>query len=109
METLVETMPWNILDRSFCLKDECYWSRSCYVSAKSMVSRRNESRNGFDCSNVDWCRANPHNFNFDYIGSAMLALFEVLSLEGWIEIRDIIMDRMGSVSSKTLIVLFCKG
>jgi hypothetical protein len=27
----------------------------------------------------------------------MLALFEVLSLEGWLEIRDIIMDRMGSV------------
>ena len=47
-------------------------------------------------------RANPHNFNFDYIGSAMLALFEVLSLEGWLEIRDIIMDRMGSVSSTTL-------
>jgi hypothetical protein len=44
-------------------------------------------------------RANPHNFNFDYIGSAMLALFEVLSLEGWLEIRDIIMDRMGSVRS----------
>ena len=43
-------------------------------------------------------RANPHNFNFDNIGSAMLALFEVLSLEGWLEIRDIIMDRMGSVS-----------
>ncbi|CAF3370121.1 unnamed protein product [Rotaria socialis] len=39
--------------------------------------------------------ANPQNFNFDYIGSAMLALFEVLSLEGWLEIRDIIMDRMG--------------
>ncbi|CAF4978992.1 unnamed protein product, partial [Rotaria magnacalcarata] len=34
--------------------------------------------------------ANPQNFNFDYIGSAMLALFEVLSLEGWLEIRDII-------------------
>ncbi len=44
-------------------------------------------------------RANPHNFNFDYIGSAMLALFEVLSLEGWLEIRDIIMDRMGPVSN----------
>ncbi len=46
----------------------------------------------------NYYRANPHNFNFDYIGSAMLALFEVLSLEGWLEIRDIIMDRMGSVS-----------
>jgi hypothetical protein len=49
------------------------------------------------------CRANPHNFNFDYIGSAMLALFEVLSLEGWLEIRDIIMNRMGSVSIEILI------
>ncbi|CAF1039990.1 unnamed protein product, partial [Didymodactylos carnosus] len=39
--------------------------------------------------------ANPHNFNFDNIGSAMLALFEVLSLEGWLEIRDIIVNRMG--------------
>jgi hypothetical protein len=52
------------------------------------------------------CRANPHNFNFDYIGSAMLALFEVLSLEGWLEIRDIIMDRMGSVSTIIFIDYF---
>lgn len=51
-------------------------------------------------------RANPHNFDFDYIGSAMLALFEVLSLEGWLEIRDIIMDRMGPVSSKMFRTLF---
>jgi hypothetical protein len=50
------------------------------------------------CFNQWLSRANPHNFNFDYIGSAMLALFEVLSLEGWLEIRDIIMDRMGPVS-----------
>ena len=28
----------------------------------------------------------------------MLALFEVLSLEGWLEIRDIIVDRIGIVS-----------
>jgi hypothetical protein len=49
------------------------------------------------------CRANPHNFNFDYIGSAMLALFEVLSLEGWLEIRDIIMNRMGPVSIPVLL------
>ena len=31
----------------------------------------------------------------------MLALFEVLSLEGWLEIRDIIMNRMGSVRNIT--------
>jgi hypothetical protein len=51
-------------------------------------------------------RANPHNFNFDYIGSALLALFEVLSLEGWLEIRDIIMDRMGPVSIEICLFYF---
>jgi hypothetical protein len=33
----------------------------------------------------------------------MLALFEVLSLEGWLEIRDIIMDRMGPVSAQMFV------
>ncbi len=53
-------------------------------------------------------RANPQNFDFDYIGSAMLALFEVLSLEGWLEIRDIIMDRMGTVCIHILIEIKSK-
>ncbi|XP_071949638.1 sodium leak channel NALCN-like isoform X2 [Antedon mediterranea] len=39
--------------------------------------------------------SNPRNFNFDNIGNAMLALFEVLSLEGWLEIRDIIEEQKG--------------
>lgn len=43
--------------------------------------------------------ANPRNFNFDNIGNAILALFEVLSLEGWVEIRDVIKARIGPVSS----------
>ncbi|KAK3094316.1 hypothetical protein FSP39_000242 [Pinctada imbricata] len=34
--------------------------------------------------------SNPHNFNFDRISNAMLAMFEVLSLEGWLEVRDVI-------------------
>ena len=41
--------------------------------------------------------SNPYNFNFDSIGNSMLALFEVLSLEGWLEVRDVIIDRMGTV------------
>lgn len=41
-------------------------------------------------------RANPRNFNFDNIGNAMLALFECLTLEGWLEVRDAIIDRVGS-------------
>ena len=44
-------------------------------------------------------RANPRNFNFDTIGNAMLALFEVLSLEGWLEVRDVIIERVGGVST----------
>ena len=44
-------------------------------------------------------RANPRNFNFDNLGNAMLALFEVLSLEGWLEVRDVIIERVGPVST----------
>lgn len=43
-------------------------------------------------------RANPRNFNFDTIGNGMLTLFEVLSLEGWLEVRDVIIERVGPVS-----------
>ena len=38
--------------------------------------------------------SNPRNFNFDNIGNAMLTLFEVLSLEGWLEVRDVINERV---------------
>lgn len=43
-------------------------------------------------------RANPRNFNFDNVGNAMLALFEVLSLKGWVEVRDVIIHRVDPVS-----------
>lgn len=33
---------------------------------------------------------NPRNFDFDNVINAFLALFEVLSLEGWLEVRDVI-------------------
>ena len=33
---------------------------------------------------------NPRNFDFDNVIHAFLALFEVLSLEGWLEVRDVI-------------------
>jgi hypothetical protein len=41
--------------------------------------------------------ANPRRFNFDNIGNAMLALFEVLSFKGWLDIRDVIWKRVGAV------------
>ena len=43
-------------------------------------------------------RANPRRFNFDNIGNAMLALFEVLSFKGWLDIRDVLIIRVGTVS-----------
>jgi len=42
---------------------------------------------------------NPRNFNFDNLPNALLALFEVLSLEGWTEVRDILEQRVGSYAS----------
>ena len=48
---------------------------------------------------VSFClyRANPRRFNFDSIGSAMLALFEVLSFKGWLDIRDVLIKTLGPV------------
>ncbi|KAK3859162.1 hypothetical protein Pcinc_034699, partial [Petrolisthes cinctipes] len=43
--------------------------------------------------------ANPRRFNFDNIGSAMLALFEVLSFKGWLDIRDVLRMRLGIAST----------
>lgn len=48
------------------------------------------------------CRANPRRFNFDNIGNAMLALFEVLSFKGWLDIRDVLKIRLGIVSPDQL-------
>ncbi|TSU62977.1 Sodium leak channel non-selective protein [Bagarius yarrelli] len=50
-----------------------------------------ETKPGFWVPRV-W--ANPRNFNFDNVGNAMLALFEVLSLKGWVEVRDVIIHRV---------------
>jgi len=44
-------------------------------------------------------RANPRRFNFDNIGDAMLALFEVLSFKGWLDVRDVLIKVLGPVSS----------
>ena len=54
-------------------------------------------------------RANPRNFNFDNIFNAMLALFEVLSLEGWLEVRDVIKGQAGPVSIGVKKLHVCVG
>nr|XP_027195093.1 sodium leak channel non-selective protein-like isoform X2 [Dermatophagoides pteronyssinus] len=38
--------------------------------------------------------ANPRRFNFDSLGNGILALFEVLSFKGWLDIRDVILARL---------------
>jgi len=38
---------------------------------------------------------NPRSFNFDNMGSALLTLWEVLSLEGWTTVRDILEKQVG--------------
>ena len=38
---------------------------------------------------------NPRNFDFDDVMNAFLALVEVLSLEGWLEVRDVIDNVVG--------------
>lgn len=56
-----------------------------------------------DISIPSFFRANPRNFNFDNVGNAMLALFEVLSLKGWVEVRDVIIHRVGPVLNFALL------
>ncbi|XP_046577854.1 LOW QUALITY PROTEIN: sodium leak channel non-selective protein-like [Haliotis rubra] len=63
---------------------------------KMKIDRKDNEGPGFLVPRV-W--ANPRNFNFDNIGNAMLALFEVLSLEGWLEIRDVIISRVGPMEA----------
>ncbi|XP_047127519.1 sodium leak channel NALCN [Hydra vulgaris] len=41
--------------------------------------------------------SNPRNFDFDNLGKAFLALLELLSLEGWTDVRDTIKDQTGWV------------
>lgn len=45
----------------------------------------------------DILRANPRRFNFDKFGDAMLALFEVLSFKGWLDVRDVLIKALGPV------------
>ncbi|XP_012247535.1 sodium leak channel non-selective protein isoform X6 [Bombus impatiens] len=42
-------------------------------------------------------RANPRRFNFDNIGDALMALFEVLSFKGWLDVRDVLIQALGPV------------
>uniref|UniRef100_A0A3Q1F0T1 Sodium leak channel NALCN n=1 Tax=Acanthochromis polyacanthus TaxID=80966 RepID=A0A3Q1F0T1_9TELE len=78
-------------------REECYGIFRINVSVSKNLNLKlkpGEKKPGFWVPRV-W--ANPRNFNFDNVGNAMLALFEVLSLKGWVEVRDVIIHRVGPI------------
>uniref|UniRef100_A0AAQ5XUE8 Sodium leak channel NALCN n=1 Tax=Amphiprion ocellaris TaxID=80972 RepID=A0AAQ5XUE8_AMPOC len=78
-------------------RDECHGIFRINVSVSKNLNLKlkpGEKKPGFWVPRV-W--ANPRNFNFDNVGNAMLALFEVLSLKGWVEVRDVIIHRVGPI------------
>ncbi|KAL4219841.1 hypothetical protein ACF0H5_020252 [Mactra antiquata] len=85
-------------DPSITNKSQCVgtFRSPMFVTKMKVKSGPNDTMPGFMVPRV-W--ANPHNFNFDNIGNAMLALFEVLSLEGWLEVRDVIIERVRPTDS----------
>ncbi|KAA8587919.1 hypothetical protein FQN60_001113 [Etheostoma spectabile] len=78
-------------------RDDCHGIFRINVSVSKNLNlklKAGEKKPGFWVPRV-W--ANPRNFNFDNVGNAMLALFEVLSLKGWVEVRDVIIHRVGPI------------
>lgn len=82
-------------DEAIGSRKECIglYKRNLFVSKLKLAKKNNATELGIWVPRV-W--ANPYNFNFDTIGGSMLALFEVLSLEGWLEVRDVIIEQMGT-------------
>ncbi|CAH8564757.1 unnamed protein product [Schistosoma haematobium] len=78
-------------DRNIMSKEKCVGRFMRELASTKLKSVKGESIKIL----VPRVWANPRNFNFDNIGNAILALFEVLSLEGWVEIRDVIKERIG--------------
>nr|XP_039260022.1 sodium leak channel non-selective protein-like isoform X1 [Styela clava] len=79
-------------DRTKSNKEDCKGIFFQAVWISNSLNLDSDDPPGFMVPRV-W--TNPRNFNFDTIGSAMLTLFEVLSLKGWIEVRDILTERFG--------------
>uniref|UniRef100_A0A3Q0SP05 Sodium leak channel, non-selective n=1 Tax=Amphilophus citrinellus TaxID=61819 RepID=A0A3Q0SP05_AMPCI len=84
-------------DPSILKREDCHGIFRINVSVSKNLNLKlkpGEKKPGFWVPRV-W--ANPRNFNFDNVGNAMLALFEVLSLKGWVEVRDVIIHRVGPI------------
>ncbi|XP_056895404.1 sodium leak channel non-selective protein isoform X3 [Takifugu flavidus] len=84
-------------DSRILKREDCHGIFRINVSVSKNLNLKlkpGENKPGFWVPRV-W--ANPRNFNFDNVGNAMLALFEVLSLKGWVEVRDVIIHRVGPI------------
>ncbi|KAF8767850.1 Sodium leak channel non-selective protein like [Argiope bruennichi] len=82
-------------DPDIKLREECvgvFW-RKIFITKMKLQPGENES---YPAMLVPRVWANPRRFNFDNIGNAMLALFEVLSFKGWLDIRDVLLQRLGT-------------
>ncbi|KAK8392277.1 hypothetical protein O3P69_017693 [Scylla paramamosain] len=83
----------TITDRKDCVG---VFVRKIFVTKMKLEPLENEK---YPAMLVPRVWANPRRFNFDNIGNAMLALFEVLSFKGWLDIRDVLKIRLGIAST----------
>ena len=78
-------------DATISRREDCVgeYHREYFVTRLALGKRENRETPEIPAQTILVPRvwANPRNFDFDTIGNAMLALFEVLSLEGWLEVR----------------------
>ncbi|GFS85124.1 sodium leak channel non-selective protein [Nephila pilipes] len=82
-------------DPDIKLREQCVgvFMRKIFITKMKLQPGENES---YPAMLVPRVWANPRRFNFDNIGNAMLALFEVLSFKGWLDIRDVLLQRLGT-------------
>ena len=81
-------------DPTITRREDCVgvFMRRVFVTKMKLYPGQNESYPSMLVPRV-W--ANPRRFNFDNIGDAMLALFEVLSFKGWLDVRDVLIKAVG--------------
>lgn len=81
-------------DPTIIKREDCVgvFMRRVFVTKMKLQPGPNES---YPAMMVPRVWANPRRFNFDNIGDAMLALFEVLSFKGWLDVRDVLIKVLG--------------
>lgn len=81
-------------DPTITKREDCVgvFMRRVFVTKMKLQPGPNE---GYPAMLVPRVWANPRRFNFDNIGDAMLALFEVLSFKGWLDVRDVLIKVLG--------------